>query len=74
LDFADAGLADEQHVLVALDEATRREVDDLGLGDGRIEGEVEVLEAGVVVEAGAAQPTLELLGLAALDLVGQDAI
>jgi hypothetical protein len=42
--FPDAGSADQQNVLVALDEAAGGKVDDLGLRDLRVEVEVEVLE------------------------------
>src|SRR2546423_534004 len=70
--LADARAADEQHVLVTLDEAARREVDDLRLRDLRVEVEVEVLERAHALEARAADPRLELLGVATLDLVGQD--
>ena len=67
--FSDAGRADEQDVLSALDEGTGGEVDHLGLGHRRVECEVEVLERGAVLEAGAADPLLELLAIPPVDLV-----
>ncbi|HEY6176470.1 MAG TPA: hypothetical protein VIX73_18565 [Kofleriaceae bacterium] len=68
--FPDAGSTDQQDVLVTLDEAARREVDDLGLRDLRVEVKVEVLERAHALEARAADARLELLGIATLDLVG----
>lgn len=54
--LADAGRADQQDVLVALDEVAGREVDDLRPRDLRVEGEVEGLEVPLVFEVGAADP------------------
>ena len=71
--LADAAGADQQRVLFLLDEVASGEVDDLGLGDLGVEGPVEVLEALAGLEARAAQAQLELLGLAALDLVAAQA-
>ncbi len=71
--LADARATDEQNVLLALAEAAGREIDDLRLRDLRFEVEVEVLERARVVEGSAPKPHLELLAVAALDLVGEQA-
>src|SRR5262249_10351621 len=71
--LADAGLADEADVLAPGHKGTGGELEDLEPGDGGIEGEVEVLDGLGVLEAGAAEPDVELLGLAPLDLVGEEA-
>ena len=68
---ARARRADDEDVLVAFDELTRRQVDDLCFGHARVVAEVEVLERAHLVEAGATQTKLELLGFAALDLVAE---
>jgi len=72
--LADAGRADQEQVLAPLDEGAGGKVDDLGLGHRRVEGEVEVLERGGVLEAGAADALLELLAVAAVDFVGEQAV
>jgi hypothetical protein len=72
--LADAGLADQQHVLVAADEVAGREVDDPVLGDLRVEVEVEALEGLAALEVGPAQPRGHLLAVAALDLVVQEPV
>jgi hypothetical protein len=72
--LADARRSDEQDVLALGDEGARGEVDDLRLRDARVEVEVEVLEGLRVLEVGAAKPEVELLGLAALDLVVQQPV
>jgi len=59
--LADAGRADQQDVLVALDEVAGREVDDLRARDLRVEGEVEGLKGPLVFEVGAAESQRELL-------------
>lgn len=59
--LADTGLADEADVFLARDERTRGEVEDLRLGDGRIEGEIEILERLGVLEGGAPEADVELL-------------
>jgi hypothetical protein len=51
-----------------------RQRDDLGLGHLRVEVEVEVLERSCMLEARASQAQLELLAVAALDLVAEQAI
>ena len=72
--LADAGLAEEQDVLVAADEVAGRQVDELVLGDLRIEVEVEAVERLAALEVGAAQTGGHLLAVAALDLVVEQAV
>lgn len=72
--LADAGLADEANVLAARDEGAGGELEDLGARHLRVEGEVEVLERALVLEARAPEPLVELLRVAALDLVGEQPI
>src|SRR5262249_10733779 len=60
-------------VLPARDEGAGRELEDLGPRDRRVEGEVEVLDRLGVLEAGTAQPHIELLRLAPFHLVGEEA-
>jgi hypothetical protein len=67
--LADAGGADEEGVLVALDETAGGEVGDLLLRELGAGGEVEGLEGLLGVEGGAAEAHLELVLGAALDLV-----
>ncbi len=50
-----------------------REVDDLGLGNLRVECPLEVLQTLGVLEAGAAHAQVELLALATFDLVAAQA-
>ena len=52
-----------------VDEGGGGQVDDVGLGNLGVEGEVEVLDGLGVFELRAAQPQLELLGVAPFDLV-----
>src|SRR6266542_1462071 len=72
--LGDMGLADtdgavEDHRLPSLDVVAGGQVADLGCGELGVEGEVEVLQGGRLLEAGAADPFCERLGLAAVDLV-----
>jgi len=69
--LADSSRADQENVLVTVDEAAGREVDDLALGSLRVEGEVKVIEGPFVVEARPPQPERQLLAFAAIDLVGE---
>ena len=69
--LADAGLADEQTFSWRSMKLQVGRSMISSLGDLRVEGEVEVLEGLAVLEAGAAQAELELLGVAPFDLVGQ---
>ena len=59
---------------MTLDEGAGREVDDLRLGDGGVEEEVEVLEGAIALEAGAAEALVELPAVAAFGLVVEQAI
>src|SRR5437867_4631126 len=70
----DAGLTDEADVLPARDEGAGGELQDLGLRDRRVEGEVEVLDGLRVLEARAAEAHVELLRLAAFHLVGEEPV
>lgn len=65
--------ADEEGGFLAVDEGAGGEVDDAGLGELRAVGEVEALEGGLTVELGAAQAQTQLLAVAALDLVHEEA-
>jgi hypothetical protein len=69
--LSDPSLAHDHHHLLASDEVAGGEVDDLGLRDVRVEGEVELLERLVRLEGRAPQPEIELLLIASLDLVLQ---
>src|SRR4029453_14226461 len=68
--LADAGLADQADILPARDEGAGGELEDLGLRDRRVEGEVEVLDGLGVLEARAPESDVELLRLAPPALVG----
>ena len=68
--LADSGRADEQHVLLSLDEVASGEIDDLRFRDLGVEGPVEVLEPLGALEVGATHTQVELFVLPALDLVG----
>lgn len=57
--LADTALADQQDVVVAVYEGTRRELDDSVLGDVVVEGEVEVLQRLAVLEVGSIQSQLQ---------------
>src|SRR5690606_13366282 len=70
--LAHAGLPDQADVLPLADETAGRQIDDLGLRYLRVEGEVEVFERLAVLEVGFPQATIELLGISALDLVGEE--
>jgi hypothetical protein len=72
--FPDPGGALNQHILVALDEAPGGQVDDLGPGDGGIEGEVEALERLLEIETGTPEPQGQLLLGPAFDLVFEQAL
>ena len=72
--LADAGLADQQHVVVAGDEVGGRQVDDLVAGDLRVEAEVEVLEGLAALEVRPAQARGRLFAVAAFDLVVQEPV
>jgi hypothetical protein len=52
--LADAGRTDDEDVVVPVDEGAGRQLEHLGLRDGRVEGEVEVLDGLRVVEGCAA--------------------
>src|SRR5439155_11724091 len=65
----DPGRAVDQDVLVALDEGARREIEELGLVQLRIEAEVEAFERLGGIEGGAPQAEPQILLGAALDLV-----
>jgi hypothetical protein len=67
--LAGAGLAVDQDVLVALDELAGGEVEDLGLVQLRIEGEVEAFERLGGIEGGAPQAEAQAALAAALDFV-----
>jgi hypothetical protein len=67
--LADARGAEEQGVAPLRDEACGRQVDDPGLGQLRVEVEVEVVERPAVLELGPLNALLEHLGVATLDLV-----
>ena len=67
--LADADRADQEHRLLALDEAAGGEIADLGCGDLGVEGEVEVGERPLFFEARAPDAIREGLVGAALDLV-----
>jgi hypothetical protein len=67
--LADARLADEQHVVLPLHEGARAELEHLRLRHRPVELEVEVLERPRVLEACPPKTLVELLGVAALDLV-----
>lgn len=69
--LAHPGRSEQEHVLALLDEATRSKVDDFRLRHVRVEVEVEVLERLRMLEVCAADALIELLSVAALDLVGQ---
>lgn len=71
--LADAGRADKEHVLVALYEGARGEVEHLGLREARVEAEVEVLERLGVLEARPAEPETQLLRPSTLHLVVEHA-
>jgi len=70
--LADADGAEEDDVLLALEEAEREQVlDPIAVeGDGCVP--VEALEGVLLLEAGLAQSQAEILLIAALDLVVQD--
>ena len=72
--FADAGRALNQHGLVALNEAARRQIEDLLAIDRGIEREVEPFQRLAQVHGGAAEPELELLLPAPLDLILDEAL
>src|SRR5690606_14440944 len=71
--LAQAGSADEQDVLCARHELAGCDVEHLRLGDLGVELEVEVLERADLLEASAADTLLDLLGVAAVDLVLEQA-
>ncbi len=59
---------------MGVEEAAGSQIQDLGLGQLGVEGEVEVVEGLARFEGGAREAQLKLLGLAALHLVGQQAV
>ncbi|QDE71504.1 hypothetical protein BHS05_33325 [Myxococcus xanthus] len=72
--LADAGGADDEDVVVALQEGAGAQFQHLGLGDAGVEVEVEVLEGAGVLEGGTAHALGELLGVATFHLVAQQAV
>ncbi len=72
--LADAGRTDDEDVVLALHEGAGGELEDLGLRDRGVEGEVEVLDGLGVLEVGAADALHELLCLAPLHLVGEQPV
>lgn len=67
--LADADGAVEDHRLAGFDERAGGEVSDGGRGDLGVEGEVEVLQGGRLLEFGAADPLAQGVAVAAADLV-----
>ncbi len=67
--LADAGGADEQDIVGALDEGGVGELEDLGLRKLGVEREIEGLEGPLVLEGGPLQASAELVGVASVDLV-----
>ena len=67
--LAHADRADQEQRLLALDEAAGRKVPDLGRGDLRVEGEIEVRKGLRLVEARALDAPRERAGRASLDLI-----
>lgn len=70
--FADSGRADEEGVAFLADEVAGGEFVDAGAGDGGVEGEVEVFEAGGAAEGGGFGAAQDLALLADVDFVLED--
>jgi hypothetical protein len=67
------GLADQQHVLPALDEGACRQVNHLRFWHLLVELKVEVLKRLQALEAGSPNALVELPRISTIDLVGQQA-
>jgi len=72
--LADAGLPKQQGVLTPFDESASSQVEHLCLRHLRVEMEIKVLQGLLVLEVRAAHALVELLGVAPLDLVLDEAI
>lgn len=71
--LSDARGADEEDVLVAIDEVAGGEIDDLGLWDVGVEQPVENLQGALALETRSGDALLELLAVSPLDLIAEEA-
>jgi hypothetical protein len=71
--LTDPAGAEQQHVPLEPDEATRRKVNDLGLWDLGVEEEIEVLQRLSMFEGCLAKPLFKHLAFSPLDFVCEQA-
>ena len=71
--FPDTGLSDETDIFSTGDESAGGKIENLGLWNLGVECKIEVFETLCMIKGRSAHSQLELSGIAALDLVGEEA-